>query len=90
MRRDAGLLAAIGIRFDADVAQAVAPDAKLQRLVDANVFEAELRDGRVTYRFAQRPVQDTILNIAQRNLFGRFPNLQVVSVENGSGWVKPR
>ena len=56
---------------------------------DPDINDQEMTPFHAFTCFAQRPVQDTILNIAQRNLFGRFPNLQVVSVENGSGWVKP-
>lgn len=39
--------------------------------------------------FGSRPMQDTFLNLALNNLFGRFPDLRVVSVENGSSWISP-
>ncbi|MBP2329521.1 putative TIM-barrel fold metal-dependent hydrolase [Kibdelosporangium banguiense] len=39
--------------------------------------------------FGARPMQDMFLNLAVNNLFGRFPQLRVVSVENGTSWVKP-
>jgi predicted TIM-barrel fold metal-dependent hydrolase len=32
-------------------------------------------------------VMDTLSALVFHNLFGRFPNIRVVSVENGSGWV---
>jgi predicted TIM-barrel fold metal-dependent hydrolase len=35
-----------------------------------------------------RPVADTIASIITNGLFDRFPDLRVVSLENGSGWVK--
>ena len=34
-----------------------------------------------------RPVMDTLTALIFHNLFGRFPGLRVMSVENGSGWV---
>jgi predicted TIM-barrel fold metal-dependent hydrolase len=35
----------------------------------------------------QRPIIDTIASLVFNNLFGRFPGLRVLSIENGSGWV---
>src|SRR4029079_1382464 len=35
-----------------------------------------------------RPIHDTVLALVLGNLFGRFPNLRVASVENGSAWVE--
>jgi predicted TIM-barrel fold metal-dependent hydrolase len=35
----------------------------------------------------ERPVVDTLAALILHNLFGRFPQLQVLSVENGSAWV---
>lgn len=35
----------------------------------------------------ERPVMDTLAAYIFHNLFGRFPNLRVASIENGSGWV---
>jgi len=35
-----------------------------------------------------RPVADTIASLITRGLFDRFPELRVISLENGSGWVK--
>jgi predicted TIM-barrel fold metal-dependent hydrolase len=39
--------------------------------------------------FTERPVVDTITALIADNLFGRFPQLRVLSVEYGSGWVAP-
>jgi predicted TIM-barrel fold metal-dependent hydrolase len=39
--------------------------------------------------FATRPATDTIAALIFHNLFGRFPDLKVLSVENGSRWVRP-
>lgn len=37
--------------------------------------------------FATRPAMDTFAALIFHNLFGRFPDLRVLSVENGSRWV---
>jgi len=37
--------------------------------------------------FMHRPWLDTIASLIFGNLFGRFPGIRVVSVENGSAWV---
>lgn len=39
--------------------------------------------------FTERPVVDTMTALIADNLFGRFPQLRVLSVEYGSGWVAP-
>jgi predicted TIM-barrel fold metal-dependent hydrolase len=36
-----------------------------------------------------RPVADTLAALVLHNLFGRFPGLTVLSIENGSAWVAP-
>ena len=36
-----------------------------------------------------RPVVDTLAALVLDDLFGRFPKLRVLSIENGSGWVAP-
>jgi predicted TIM-barrel fold metal-dependent hydrolase len=36
-----------------------------------------------------RPVADTLAALILHNLFGRFPGLTVLSIENGSSWVAP-
>jgi predicted TIM-barrel fold metal-dependent hydrolase len=35
----------------------------------------------------ERPIMDTLAALVLHNLFGRFPSLQAISVENGSAWV---
>lgn len=37
--------------------------------------------------FGDRPIMDTLSALILHNLFGRFPNVKVVSIENGSNWV---
>ena len=37
--------------------------------------------------FNERPIMDTISALILHNLFGRFPNTRVISVENGAFWV---
>ena len=39
--------------------------------------------------FATRPAMDTFAALIFHNLFGRFPGLKILSVENGSRWVAP-
>ncbi len=38
-------------------------------------------------QFATRPAMDTFAALIFHNLFGRFPRLKVLSIENGSRWV---
>ena len=40
-----------------------------------------------TNMYCDRPIMDTLSALVFHNLFGRFPNIKVLSVENGSGWV---
>jgi predicted TIM-barrel fold metal-dependent hydrolase len=35
----------------------------------------------------ERPIVDTLTALALHNLFGRHPDVRVVSIENGAGWV---
>jgi predicted TIM-barrel fold metal-dependent hydrolase len=35
-----------------------------------------------------RPIMETLGALCFHNLFGRFPELRVISLENGSGWVR--
>jgi predicted TIM-barrel fold metal-dependent hydrolase len=35
-----------------------------------------------------RPIMETLAALCFHNLFGRFPGLRVMSIENGSGWVE--
>lgn len=37
--------------------------------------------------FNERPIMDTIAALILHNLFGRFPDVRVISVENGAFWV---
>jgi len=37
--------------------------------------------------FCDRPIMDTLASMIFMNLFGRFPNIEVASLENGAGWV---
>jgi predicted TIM-barrel fold metal-dependent hydrolase len=36
----------------------------------------------------ERPIVDTLTALTLHNLFGRHPGIRVISVENGSGWVR--
>jgi predicted TIM-barrel fold metal-dependent hydrolase len=37
--------------------------------------------------YGDRPIMETVAALVLHNLFGRFPNVRVASVENGSLWV---
>jgi predicted TIM-barrel fold metal-dependent hydrolase len=37
----------------------------------------------------ERPLVDTMIALTLHNLFGRHPNIKIVSIENGSSWLKP-
>nr|MDT0666589.1 amidohydrolase family protein [Micromonospora sp. DSM 115978] len=37
----------------------------------------------------ERPIVDTLTALTLHNLFGRHPGIKIVSIENGSAWVKP-
>ena len=37
--------------------------------------------------FNERPIMDTVAALILHNLFGRFPDVRVISVENGGFWV---
>jgi len=39
--------------------------------------------------FTERPIADTLTALIADDLFGRFPELKVLSVEYGSSWVPP-
>lgn len=39
------------------------------------------------YCYGELPVQMTMANMIYHNFFERFPNIKLVSVENGAGWV---
>jgi predicted TIM-barrel fold metal-dependent hydrolase len=36
----------------------------------------------------ERPIVDTMIAITLHNLFGRHPGIKIISIENGSGWLK--
>lgn len=40
-----------------------------------------------TFFYGDRPIMETIGALILHNLFGRFPNVRILSVENGSLWV---
>ena len=40
-----------------------------------------------TMFYRDRPIMETICNLIYNNLFGRFPNVRVASIENGAVWV---
>lgn len=40
-----------------------------------------------TATYGDRPIMDTVTAMIMHNLFGRFPGLQLLSLENGSLWV---
>jgi predicted TIM-barrel fold metal-dependent hydrolase len=37
----------------------------------------------------ERPIVDTLTALALHNLFGRHPGVRIMSIENGSTWVRP-
>jgi predicted TIM-barrel fold metal-dependent hydrolase len=37
----------------------------------------------------ERPVVDTLIALTLHNLFGRHPDVKILSIENGSDWLKP-
>jgi predicted TIM-barrel fold metal-dependent hydrolase len=37
----------------------------------------------------ERPIVDTLTALTLQNLFGRHPGVKIISIENGSGWVRP-
>jgi predicted TIM-barrel fold metal-dependent hydrolase len=37
--------------------------------------------------YGERPIMDTLASLVLHNLFGRFPELRAMSIENGSAWV---
>jgi len=37
--------------------------------------------------YGDRPISDMLANLILNNLFGRFPRLRMLSIENGSTWV---
>jgi len=37
----------------------------------------------------ERPVVDTLVALTLHNLFGRHPDVRIISIENGSSWLRP-
>ena len=37
----------------------------------------------------ERPIVDTLTALTLHNLFGRHPKIRIISIENGSSWIKP-
>jgi predicted TIM-barrel fold metal-dependent hydrolase len=37
--------------------------------------------------YGERPIMDTLASLVLHNLFGRFPDLQAMSIENGAAWL---
>jgi predicted TIM-barrel fold metal-dependent hydrolase len=37
----------------------------------------------------ERPLVDTLIAITLHNLFGRHPDVRILSIENGSAWLRP-
>lgn len=54
---------------------------------DADVEHARRSAFQWYATFATRPAMDTFAALIFHNLFGRFPELRVLSIENGSRWV---
>lgn len=54
---------------------------------EANPTSHEQSAFQWTNFFGDRPIMDTISSMIYMNLFGKFPNIKVFSVENGSLWV---
>jgi predicted TIM-barrel fold metal-dependent hydrolase len=54
---------------------------------DPSASESEMSPFMFYTCFGKRPVMDTIACFIFHNLFGRFPKLRVMSIENGSTWV---
>jgi len=38
--------------------------------------------------YGDRPIMDTVAALTLHNLFGRFPNVRIASIENGSLWCR--
>jgi predicted TIM-barrel fold metal-dependent hydrolase len=56
---------------------------------DPDISDQTLKPFTIFTCFSSRPIQDTILKISLDDLFGRFPNLRVMAVEQGAEWLKP-
>ncbi len=54
---------------------------------DPDVSETEMSPFLYYTCFGKRPILDTIACFILHNLFGRFPDLRMLSIENGSSWL---
>lgn len=52
-----------------------------------NVSETEMSPFLYYTCFGKRPIMDTIACFIFHNLFGRFPKIKMMSIENGSSWI---
>jgi predicted TIM-barrel fold metal-dependent hydrolase len=43
----------------------------------------------VFHNYIDRPIRDTLAALVLQNLFGRFPKVQVISLELGAFWLRP-
>jgi predicted TIM-barrel fold metal-dependent hydrolase len=49
----------------------------------------ELSPLQVFHSYIDRPIRDTLAALVLHNLFGRFPKVQVISIELGAFWLRP-
>jgi len=54
---------------------------------DPNVSEQEMPPFQFLTCFGKRPIMDMVACLILHNLFGRYPDLRMLSIENGSTWV---
>jgi predicted TIM-barrel fold metal-dependent hydrolase len=54
---------------------------------DPNVSEATMSAFQWVTCFGRRPIMDMVAALILHNLFGRFPRLRMLSIENGSRWI---
>jgi predicted TIM-barrel fold metal-dependent hydrolase len=54
---------------------------------EANPSSHEQSAFQWTCSYGDRPIMDTVASMTFLNLFGRFPRVRIVSIENGSLWV---
>jgi predicted TIM-barrel fold metal-dependent hydrolase len=55
---------------------------------DPNPLERDVTPFQWFTCFGSRPFMDTLALLILHNLFGRFPDLQLISVSNGTDWVR--
>lgn len=56
---------------------------------DPNRTVYEYSPLQIYYSVLERPISDTMAAVLLHNLFGRFPKLQVLTIELGSSWIRP-